>query len=285
MFGTRTFSARQIPGLVPGIFFLTLGPASAGVSLELAGELFAERQWEAARVESRRALAEAGAPEEAAQARLLSAQAAFRLGRDRKPALVDLRAVRGDEQAPLEIRCAAAYELGLAEWENCDRAAAFSALLFAYQNARAAPLFWRAGCSLYFLMKSDKRLRREEAAVWRSLQSCRDAWPLEIWRECRPRPKGGSSWASAPGRWIVKFYRAQIGPAIGSRCDLQPSCSEYFRQASHTHGLLGIPIMADRFVREPSVVSAKEKPVVMPDGRIRFADPLSDHDFWMKGKK
>ena len=54
-------------------------------------------------------------------------------------------------------------------------------------------------------------------------------------------------------------------------------------QASRAHGLLGVPIMADRFVREPSVVAAAEKPVTMPDGRIRYADPVADHDFWMKG--
>jgi len=287
MFGSRTFSARTIPGLVPGIFFFILGPAvaGAGVALDLAGELYAEGQWEAAWTESRRALAEAGGPEAAARARLLSAQAARRAGQASGPALNELRAVWGDEEVPLEIRCAAACELGQAEGENRDAAAAYDALLFAYQNARGAPLFWRSGCSLYFLMKTDRRLRRDGAAVWRSLQSCRDAWPLEIWRECRPRRKAGPSWASAPGRWIVGFYRSQIGPAIGARCDLEPSCSEYFLRASRAHGLLGIPIMADRFIREPSVVSAKEKPVVMPDGRIRFADPLSDHDFWMEKKR
>ena len=98
-----------------------------------------------------------------------------------------------------------------------------------------------------------------------------------------PPQEGGGSAASLPGQWIVKFYRAQIGPAIGSRCDLRPSCSEYFLQASRAHGLLGIALMADRFVREPSVVSAKEQPVTLPDGHVRYADPLSGHDFWMKG--
>ena len=38
-------------------------------------------------------------------------------------------------------------------------------------------------------------------------------------------------------------------------------------------------------LREPSVVAAKEKPVTMPDGRIRYADPLSAHDYWLKGKE
>lgn len=287
MFGSRTSSARKIPGLVPGIFFFALAlAASAGVSLDLAEELFAEGNWAAARAEGQRAQLEAEDEARSARARLLAAQSALRMGKGRAQAKAELEAVWRDEAAPLETRSAAAYAFGLAEWPGgADRAAAFPALKFAFLNARAAPLFWRSGCSLYFLLKADAKLRRAEPALWQSLQSCRDAWPLEVWRECRPRKPRGTSWASRPGRWIVRFYRAAIGPAIGSRCDLQPSCSEYFLHASHAHGLLGIPVMADRFIREPSVVSAKEQPVVMPDGRIRYADPLSDHDFWMGGKR
>jgi putative component of membrane protein insertase Oxa1/YidC/SpoIIIJ protein YidD len=286
MFVSRTSSARKIPGLAPGIFFFALAlAASAGVSLQLAEELFAEGNWSAARAEGLRAQMEAGDEGLSARARLLAAQAALRMGKGRAQAQAELEAVWRDEAAPLETRSAAAYAFGLAAWDDRDRDAAFDSLKFAFLNARAAPLFWRSGCSLYFFLKADKPLRRQEAALWQSLQSCRDAWPLEIWRECRPRKPRGTAWAARPGRWIVRFYRAAIGPAIGSRCDLQPSCSEYFLHASHAHGLLGIPVMADRFIREPSVVSAKEQPVVMPDGRIRYADPLSDHDFWMKGKK
>ena len=84
-----------------------------------------------------------------------------------------------------------------------------------------------------------------------------------------------------PARLFISFYRTQISPAIGSRCDLEPSCSEYFVQSVKKHGILGVPIMADRFFREPSVFAAAEKPVVMPNGRIRYADPVCDHDFWM----
>jgi len=87
-----------------------------------------------------------------------------------------------------------------------------------------------------------------------------------------------------PARMFISLYRTQISPAIGARCSLEPSCSEYFVQAVKKHGALGVPIMADRFVREPSVFAAAEKPVVMPNGRIRYADPVSDHDFWMYAK-
>jgi len=84
-----------------------------------------------------------------------------------------------------------------------------------------------------------------------------------------------------PAQAFISLYRTQISPAIGARCSLEPSCSEYFVQAVKKHGLLGVPLIADRFVREPDVLKAKAKTVVMTDGRVRFADPVSDHDFWM----
>lgn len=288
MFSTRTFSARQIPGLVPGIFFLALGLAASaarpGVALDLGHELLAEGQWAAARAEGLRAQTEAVEADDAAAARWLAAVAARRMGQDRAGVKAELEALWQDETAPLETRCAAAYEWGGAAWAERDHAGAFLAWKFAFLNATSSPLFWRAGCSLYFLLKGDSARRRAEPALWQAVLSCRDAWPSAVWRDCRPGGRRGASWASRPGQWIVAFYRAQIAPAIGARCDLEPSCSEYFRQASRAHGLLGVPIMADRFIREPTVVAAKENTIVMPDGRIRYADPLSDHDAWMKGR-
>ena len=220
--------------------------------------MFGEGQWAAARTESLRVQTEASGPD-ADRARLLAAVSALRMGPGRAEAKAELAALWQAESVDLETRCMAAYELGLADWADGGKTNALAALKFAYLQTRDTPLFWRAGCSLYFFLKADKTLRRQEAAMWQSLQSCRDAWPLEVWRECRPRKKAGDSLAALPGKWVVKFYRAQIGPAIGSRCDLLPSCSEYFMQASRAHGLLGVPIMADRFVREPSVVSAARK--------------------------
>ena len=70
-----------------------------------------------------------------------------------------------------------------------------------------------------------------------------------------------------------------MNPALGARCALHPSCSAYFLQAARKHGLLAVPIIADRFVREP-VASHSDEWVTLPDGRERHPDPLSDHDFW-----
>ena len=279
-------AAHKIPGLVPGIFFLTLALAPAAPpppppDLALAAELFAEGQWAAARTEAHRAQALATGPA-ADHARLLAATCTLRLNDAPAAAKDDLAALWQNPAAPRELRCQAAYELALADWHSpVSRTPA--ALEFAYLHTQTAPLFWRAGCSLYFYLKAHKTLRHEKAPLWQSLQTCRDAWPLEIWRECRPRRPRGPPLAARPAHWLVRFYRTHIGPAIGSRCDLQPSCSEYFRQATQTHGLLGFPIMADRFIRESSVVADKAQPLTMPDGRIRYADPLTDHTFWLRG--
>jgi len=94
----------------------------------------------------------------------------------------------------------------------------------------------------------------------------------------------GRESVTIPAQAFISLYRTQISPAIGARCSLEPSCSEYFVQAVKKHGLLGAPLIADRFVREPDVFKAREKPIVMLDGRIRYADPVSDHDFWMYAK-
>lgn len=78
----------------------------------------------------------------------------------------------------------------------------------------------------------------------------------------------------------LALYRTQIGPAIGSRCSLLPSCSEYARQAVLRHGWIGLALIGDRAVREPDVVRAARGPVRV-NGRRRYPDPLDAHDGWL----
>lgn len=97
-----------------------------------------------------------------------------------------------------------------------------------------------------------------------------------------PAPPGGvGGWTA---RRVVGFYRLFIGPAIGQRCVLEPSCSRYFLLASRKHGLLGIPMTADRFVREPKA-SAPDRPWIRNEaGEWRHPDPVEDHDFWFSDR-
>ncbi|MBN1558006.1 MAG: membrane protein insertion efficiency factor YidD [Lentisphaerae bacterium] len=84
------------------------------------------------------------------------------------------------------------------------------------------------------------------------------------------------------GHAVVGFYRSQISPAIGRRCSLHPSCSEYACRALDKHGLLALPLIADRAVREPGVVAAQADPVTI-NGRRLYRDPLDAHDAWLCG--
>jgi putative component of membrane protein insertase Oxa1/YidC/SpoIIIJ protein YidD len=118
-----------------------------------------------------------------------------------------------------------------------------------------------------------------ELRAWAGFEAARLRRGAEIPQEPPPR-----SLAAKPAEWITLAYRRCIGPAIGARCSLTPSCSAYFREAGRKHGLLAFPMAADRLVREPSVVSRARDPVRV--GRqIRYPDPLSAHDGWLGGRK
>ena len=84
---------------------------------------------------------------------------------------------------------------------------------------------------------------------------------------------------AAFARAVVRFYRGFIASAIGARCVLEPSCSQYFLDASRKHGILGIPMIADRFVREPPE-SHSDRLIRTKNGQWRHYDPVEDHDWW-----
>lgn len=131
-------------------------------------------------------------------------------------------------------------------------------------------------------------LAREGDAVAARREALRDALRADA-----PPPSGetlaadgGAAWTAVlatltrlPARAVVLFYRSQVAPAIGSRCSMVPSCSEYFRIASEKHGWLGIPMQGDRFVREPGLVQRRVNPV--REGTLeKYADPVEAHDRW-----
>ena len=143
--------------------------------------------------------------------------------------------------------------------ELLDEGAAAEALAEA-ARLRAEP-FWREGAL-------DELASRLEAALPPSPGSSGNGGETA----------GGSG--SLFARWVVAFYRFAIGPALGSRCALEPSCSRFFSRSCRKHGWLGVPMTADRFVREP-VVSADDRPWVRDaSGHWRHPDPVEDHDWW-----
>ncbi len=267
-----------------GILFLFTLAAPAS-EIELASGLFAEGDWIACRRECERVLRES--PDHEA-ALLLDSVSRLRLNTDKARACTVLDAL-AKSATSVNNRATAAYELGRVKWQEGDAGTAFQLLRQAFLETTSPDLFLRAGCSIDRLVRSFPALAgkpnigKNDPVLFQTLETSRVLWTSQIVKECSLEPGKGRSALSKPGQWIVAFYRGQVRPAIGARCSLEPNCSEYFREACRKHGLLGFPIQADRFFREPSVVQAAAHPIPTVEG-MHYADPLSDHDWWLKGE-
>jgi len=244
-------------------------------------ELFEEGNWRACRTECRRAIL-AGSEDPAIP--LLDAMAGARMGSDTS---ASLETICANSLTPREIAAMAHFELGCGQWADGKHASAFENFRLAFTLRSSEDIFLRSGCSMSVLLKEDRTLADGHADLAVQLDSCARLWTSAIWKECRGIPvaaKGRRGLAERAGRSVIEFYRAQIGPAIGNRCSLTPSCSEYAKRAFNRHGALAIPITADRLVREPSVVSAEKNPV-RENGQWRYRDAMTEHDWWMTGKR
>lgn len=252
-------------------------------SASLSAELLAENDPAAARVEALRALwsAPADAPPSPSD-RFDAAAAALRLNRTAE-ALPALRDLWQDASVPLETRCQAALLLGRAA--PVPPAEAVDALSFAFLSTRNPDAFWLAAASLDRLFDSQPDLAAAHPDILPALALSRASRPRAAERRAdlpsTPPPPASPSLATFPFRAFIRFYRTQISPAIGSRCALVPSCSEYFLRAALRYGPFAFPVVADRFIREPGVTSRAETVVKRPDGSLRIADPLADHFGWL----
>ena len=155
----------------------------------------------------------------------------------------------------------------------------------AFRTARDPRVFRVAGAALDLLFRSDEDFRNANPSLAAQVEMCSGGWTEKDIADARKcvealapatRRRGPGAWLAAG---VVGFYRLFVGPAIGNRCVLEPSCSRYYLEASRKHGILGVPMVTDRFVREP-VESNSERLMHMPDGSWRHPDPVSDHDWW-----
>jgi len=106
-----------------------------------------------------------------------------------------------------------------------------------------------------------------------------DDWgPWEI-----PIPTTKQSGAFAqPLQLAVRFFQKYISPVDGPRCPMYPTCSSYSLRALKQHGpLLGTWQTVDRLYRESDYRHEHQQPI-NKWGYIRFNDPLSNNDFWLK---
>lgn len=244
-------------------------------SLALAADLFADNNWPACRLECRRQLQQSPSWYDAL---LLQALAEQCMGLDSREVL---HALAENPAVPSTVALTARYEWARALWRVGDWRGAFDAFHQVFDQTDVTELSVRAGCSLALILNQHSELEADYPGVKSQVRTLRALYTQEIIDECRlPTKRTSDSWWGLPGQWGIAFYRSQIRPALGDRCSLIPNCSEYSRLAFQKHGVLGLALTADRFFREPGVVAAAEHPVKIA-GKWYYADPLSDHDWWL----
>lgn len=261
-------------------------PAQAPAALTLARQLYDEGQWELAQCEAERASTGlASNTLHYSQARLLAALATLRLDTAHDTARESLQELWHNTTLAMPLRTEAALQLAFATWQE-RVATTREAVTFVYFNATEVEEYWVAAAALYKLLRSSRKWRRSEPLLWQTVRTARQGWPWEIELELQQRLAEPSHRLSRlPADLIVGGYRSFVAPAIGSRCELEPSCSAYFVEAAAKHGLLAFPLLGDRLIREPATYGARQATVTLPNGRIKVADPLSDHDFWFSSRE
>ena len=261
------------------LFVLTTCLSVSGATNTLWYRFFEEENWQSCRIECRRAVL-AGKNDPVIP--LINAVAGIRMGLDMD---AELKNICTNSQTPPGIVATAHYELACSQWQKSQMTPAFENFLQTFITTNTKELFLYSGCAMNILLKQNYSLAEEYPELMLQLESCSKMWTSSILKECRSIPdknsRATSSFLTNTGKTLIQFYRSQIGSAIGSRCSLSPSCSEYAKQALYKHGALAIPMIADRLVREPSVVHAKENPVQI-HGRRHYSDSLESHDWWME---
>jgi len=84
-----------------------------------------------------------------------------------------------------------------------------------------------------------------------------------------------------PAIWMIRLFQRFVSPVDGPSCDFTPSCSSYGLQAVRKHGLfLGVPMAAERIVRNHRPDNLLRYPLVEREGGMYYLDPVESNDFW-----
>lgn len=105
---------------------------------------------------------------------------------------------------------------------------------------------------------------------------------LERWSRIPPEPPAPSGGATRlPARMLIRFFQRYISPVDGPSCSFTPTCSRYGLEAIGKHGLLlGIPMTAERVLRDHRPSAPAPYPIEEHGGRFYYADPVEANDFW-----
>lgn len=266
---------KRIPGIFTGILFCLSPLLSISSETEIAEQFYQEENWTPCIQESQRALCQSPSNENAV---LLYARASLRAGQTNLNVhLASLTSLAHHAQRP-EVRAMAANEAAwiLARQRRVQEAWPLAEQ--AFLSSTRTPIFLSSGALLQEILTRHPKAVDPSDSIRMQLETCA---PLFVNAPIPPENVvPNTALLSLPGQWIVSFYRSAIRPALGAKCSLKPHCSEYFLLATHKHKLLAIPMIADRLVREPSVVSSGHH-ALQESGATVYEDPVEDHDFWL----
>ena len=134
-------------------------------------------------------------------------------------------------------------------------------------------------------MKQRPALARQDTALVLEIRTVQPLWTDALRRECAPARRRSPGGFFAKARTVDCSVLLQ-GCGAGHRRTLFALAKLFGvfpAGESVKTELLAFPMAADRLVREPSVVAQARKPLRQENGSLRFADPVSDHDFWFEG--
>lgn len=246
----------------------------------LAGQLYEEGDWAGARVEAWRGAAD---ETDAHWTESIAALATLQLEPVDEVANALIAQALKDDRLLASQRAWIAYEYGRIQWRAGHPEEAFTTLRFGFTLADDVELFLQIAHTMDLLLtahpnvaewhQSDPVLNQLRTTLILVTPAIRATAGMQA-----PLQSGRSPFAW-PAVALIQFYRHQIGPAIGERCSMHPSCSTYAREAVRTQGILGVPMTADRLIRETDHVQYRINPVLI-DGHERYHDPVSDHVGW-----
>ena len=269
---------KRSPGIITGILFCLCPLRAISSETGLAEQFYQEGNWSNCIQESQRTLCQSPSNENAI---LLQALASLRAGQTNlNDTLSTLTSLAHKAQLP-GIRAMAANEAAWILARQNRFQEAWPLAEQAFLSSISTPIFLSSGALLQEIITRHSKSVAPSDAIRMQIETCAHLFnDAPIPPTSVARNSSHTSLLALPGQWIVAFYRSAIRPALGARCSLKPHCSEYFLLATRKHKLLAIPMIADRLVREPSVVSAGHHALHERNTTV-YEDPVESHDFWL----